>query len=150
MKMNLDQDFKEFIELLNRNQVKYLVIGGYAVSFHGHPRYTKDIDFWIEMDDANADRTLRALDEFGFGGVGITKTDLLTPDRILQLGFPPQRIDIITTPPGVSFSQCFERRVLGTVDGVEILFIDRENLIVNKTASGRPQDLADVDHLSES
>lgn len=149
MKMNLDQDFKEFIELLNRNQVKYLVIGGYAVSFHGHPRYTKDIDFWIEIDDANADRMLQSLDEFGFGDVGISKSDLLTPERILQLGYPPHRIDIITTPPGVSFSQCYDRRSVGSVDGVEILFINREDLIANKVAAGRPQDLADVDHLSE-
>ncbi len=150
MNMNLNQNFKEFIELLNKNQVRYLVIGGYAVSFHGHPRYTKDIDFWVEVETSNADRMLQALDEFGFGDVGITKTDLMTPDRILQLGFPPHRIDIITTPPGVSFSQCYDRRSVGSADDVEILFINREDLIANKVASGRPQDLADVDHLSES
>ena len=90
--MNLNNDFKEFIELLNANSVRYLVVGGYAVSFHGHPRYTKDIDIWIENEDANADRILKSLDEFGFGSIGIEKEDLLLEDRILQLGYPPTNL----------------------------------------------------------
>jgi len=147
--MNLNNDFKEFIELLNVNEVCYLVIGGYAVSFHGHPRYTKDIDVWIDMNDSNADRIMKSLEEFGFGDVGIEKNDLLTEDTILQLGFPPCRIDIITSLLGVSFAECFENRVTATIGSTNVLFISREALIVNKQATARPQDLADVDHLSD-
>lgn len=147
--MNLNNDFKEFIELLNGNEVRYLVIGGYAVSFHGHPRYTKDIDVWIDISDSNADRIMKSLDEFGFADVGIEKDDLLTEDRILQLGFPPHRIDIITSLLGVSFGECFANRVTASIGGTSVSFISREALIVNKQATGRPQDLADVDHLSD-
>src|ERR1035441_9948564 len=94
--MIISKDFKEFLELLNKNKVKYLVVGGYAIAFHGYPRYTKDIDLWILMEKSNAESILKALDEFGFSGIGITVEDLNTPETVIQLGYPPNRIDLMT------------------------------------------------------
>lgn len=99
-------DFKEFIQLLNDNQVRYLIVGGYAVALHGYPRYTKDIDIWIEMSQKNAAQMLAALAQFGFGSLDLETSDFTTPDRVVQLGYPPSRIDIITTPDGVDFKSC--------------------------------------------
>ena len=143
----LNQDFKEFIQSLNENNVRYLVIGGYAVAFHGHPRYTKDIDFWIGMSKENAINMVKALEKFGFTSLGLKEDDFTTPDQIIQLGYPPERIDIITTPPGVDFDTCYANRVQAEIDGVLVNFIDLENLKRNKKASGRHQDLADVENL---
>lgn len=145
--MNLNDDFKEFIESLNENDVRYLVVGGYAVSFHGHPRYTKDIDIWIELDDENANRVMKALSDFGFAEVGIERNDFLIPDHIIQLGYPPQRIDLITTLEGVAFQSCFDERAEAQVGKTTVNFISCEHLKQNKLATGRPQDIADVDHL---
>ena len=143
----LNQDFKEFIQSLNENNVRYLVIGGYAVAFHGHPRYTKDIDFWIGMGQENAANMVKALEQFGFASLGLKENDFTTPDQIIQLGHPPERIDIITTPPGVDFDTCYANRVQAEMDGVLVNFIDLENLKRNKKASGRHQDLADIENL---
>ncbi len=143
----LNQDFKEFIESLNKNKVRYLVIGGYAVAFHGHPRYTKDIDIWIGMDRENAANIVKALAEFGFASLGLKEEDFTTPDQIIQLGYPPERIDILTTPPGVNFEECYARRVETKMGGVLVNFIDVEDLKRNKKAAGRHQDLADVENL---
>lgn len=144
----LNQDFKEFIQLLNNNQVKYLVIGGYAVAVHGHPRYTKDIDIWIEMSSENTQKLMRALTEFGFGGLGLTAEDFQTPDQIIQLGYPPSRIDLITTPDGIDFATCYQTKIEIKINDVLVNFIDLENLKKNKKASGRLQDLADLENLS--
>jgi len=143
----LNQDFKEFIQLLNKNQVKYLVIGGYAVAIHGHPRYTKDIDIWIEMSSLNAYNLIKALEGFGFGSLGLTIDDFLTPDQVIQLGYPPNRIDLITTPDGVEFQTCYLSRIEVKIDDIIVNFIDLENLKKNKKASGRLQDLADLENL---
>jgi len=143
----LNQDFKEFIESLNKNNVRYLVIGGFAVAFHGHPRYTKDIDVWIGMSQENAVNMVKALEEFGFASLGLKEDDFTAPDQIIQLGYPPERIDILTTPPGVNFEECYARRVQTEMDGVLVNFIDVENLKRNKKAAGRHQDLADVENL---
>lgn len=145
----LNQDFREFIELLNKHEVRYLVIGGYAVALHGYPRYTKDLDIWIEMDSANAQRLMEALSEFGFGSVGLTQADFTTPDRVIQLGYPPSRIDLITTPDGVDFNTCYQSKLEISVSGVKINFIDLENLKRNKKASARLQDLADLENLGK-
>ncbi len=145
--MKLNPDWREFIELLNAHSVEYLIVGGYAVAFHGHPRYTKDIDVWVWIDPVNADRIVRVLEEFGFGSLGLTTQDFLKPDHIIQLGYPPNRIDLLTTIPGVEFRECYDARVQQTVDGVPVNFIDVENLIRNKRSSGRSQDLADVENL---
>jgi len=143
----LNQDFKEFIESLNRNNVRYLVIGGYAVAFHGHPRYTKDIDIWVGMDHENAVNILKAMAEFGFAALGLKEEDFTEPDQIIQLGYPPRRIDILTTPPGVDFEECYANRVQTKMDGIIVNFIDIENLKRNKKAAGRHQDLADIENL---
>lgn len=145
--MNLNEDFREFIELLNAHEVRYLVVGGYAVSFHGHPRYTKDIDIWIELDAANAERVILALADFGFGELGIETSDFLVDDHIIQLGYPPNRIDIITSLEGVEFDTCYKQRSEASANNTIVNFINCEHLKQNKRATGRPQDLADVDHL---
>jgi len=145
--MVLDQDFREFIELLNKNEVRYLVVGGYAVGFHGYPRYTKDLDVWVDVDLENAKKIKRSLDEFGFNESGLTESDFLTPYQFIQLGYPPVRIDIATGCEGVEFDTCFQRKETIEIDGLEIKFIDIENLIVNKKALARPQDLADISNL---
>jgi hypothetical protein len=143
----LNQDFREFIQLLNDNQVHYLIVGGYAVALHGYPRYTKDIDIWIESKPTNATRIVRALAQFGFGSLGLKESDFLVEDQIIQLGYAPNRIDILTSLPGVSFTECYKKRVAVDVDGVKVNFIDLDNLRKNKKATGRLQDLADLEKL---
>ena len=141
------QDFKEFIGLLNENKARYLVIGGYAVAFHGHPRYTKDLDVWIDRTSQNAARVVKALAQFGFASLGLKPDDFLVADQIVQLGNPPNRIDVLTTLTGVDFATCYRTRVRVKVDDVAVNFIDLKNLKKNKRAVGRLQDLADVENL---
>ena len=143
----LSRDFIEFIESLNANHVRYLVIGGYAVALHGHPRYTKDIDVWIELSPENAAKMVQALEQFGFESLQLQADDFLTPDQVIQLGYPPNRIDIITTPPGVEFESCYASRMEVEIAGVLVKFIDLENLKKSKRAAGRLQDLADIENL---
>jgi len=143
----LNQDFKEFIKSLNDNAVRYLVVGGYAVALHGYPRYTKDIDIWVEMTSENAARVIKATNQFGFGSLDLNAADFIVPDQIIQLGYPPRRIDILTTLPGVEFSDCYILRVIIPMEGVPVNFIDLDNLKKNKKASGRHQDLADLEAL---
>lgn len=143
----LNQGFREFIESFNANQVRYLVVGGYAVAFHGYPRYTKDIDLWIDMEPENATRVVEALGQFGFASLGLKDADFLVPDQIVQLGHPPNRIDLLTTLPGADFQACYAAREQAEIDGVFVNFIDLENLRKNKLASGRHQDLADLENL---
>jgi predicted nucleotidyltransferase len=144
----LNQDFKEFIQFLNDNHVRYLIVGGYAVAIHGHPRYTKDIDIWIEMSPENVDNLLQALEQFGFSSLGLQAEDFLTPDQIIQLGYPPNRIDLLTTIDGVNFENCYPLRLEVTIDNIVVNFIDLDNLRKNKEASGRLQDLADLENLN--
>lgn len=143
----LNQDFKEFIESLNDNGVRYLVIGGYAVAYHGYPRYTKDIDIWIESAADNAANMVKALEQFGFASLGLQAADFLVPDQVIQLGYPPNRIDLLTTASGVEFGACFASRVEVVVDEVRVNFIDLDSLKKNKQAAGRLQDLADLENL---
>ncbi len=144
----LNQDFKEFIQSLNNNRVRYLIIGGYAVALHGYPRYTKDLDIWIEPTPANAVKMVKALEQFGFGSLALQADDFLTPDQIIQLGYPPNRIDLITTPPGVEFESCYVSRIQVEIDETSVNFIDLKNLKKNKQAAGRLQDLADLENLA--
>jgi predicted nucleotidyltransferase len=143
----LNPDFKEFIQSLNDNQARYLVVGGYAVALHGYPRYTKDIDIWIDMNPANATRIVQALQQFGFDSLGLKEQDFLDADTIIQLGNPPRRIDLLTTLPGVNFDACYSAMVVVDIDGVPVNFIDLENLKKNKRATGRAQDIADIENL---
>ena len=144
-----NQDFKEFIQSLNDNQVRYLIVGGYAVALHGYPRYTKNLDIWIELNPDNAAKLIKALDQFGFSSLGLRVEDFLEADQIVQLGYPPNRIDLITSMPGVDFEGCYTSRVKVMIDDVLINFIDLENLKKNKRAVGRLQDLADLENLEQ-
>ena len=143
----LSPDFKDFFASLNGARVRYLVVGGYAVALHGHPRYTKDIDVWVGLDEENAGRLIQAIENFGFGSLGLAAEDFLIPDRIVQLGYPPSRIDLKTTLPGVVFEECYPSGVGVPIDDLTITFIDLENHRTNKRASGRYQDLADLENL---
>ena len=145
--MILSPDFKEFVQSLNDNNVRYLVVGGYAVALHGHPRYTKDLDIWLWLDQTNAFQTVAALDQFGFGSLGLRPDDFLVADQIIQLGYPPNRIDLLTTLSGVEFDAWYADRVVVELEGTAVNFIDLENLKKNKQASGRYQDLADLENL---
>jgi hypothetical protein len=124
-----------------------LVVGGYAVALHGYPRATKDLDIWLWLDAENAARIVKALADFGFGTLGLEAADFLVPDQIVQLGYPPNRIDLITTLPGVEFERCYEARVIVMIDQLPVNFIDPDSLKRNKRASGRLQDLADLENL---
>lgn len=143
----LNQDFKEFIASLNSHRVRYLVVGGYAVAFHGHPRYTKDLDVWVELSEQNAERLIEALRTFGFGSLGLKPDDFLIPGQVVQLGNPPNRIDLLVTISGVIFEDCYARRLQIVIDEVTVNFIDLDSLRKNKEAAGRHQDLADLENL---
>lgn len=147
--MVLNKDFKEFIGLLNENSVRYLIIGGYAVALHGHPRYTKDIDIWVEGTKKNAKKILKTLEAFGFGSLDITKEDFNKPDQVIQLGYPPRRIDLLNNLEGVHFEECYNARIAVEIDDITADFIDLENLKKNKRASGRHSDLADLEKLGD-
>jgi hypothetical protein len=123
------------------------VVGGYAVALHGHPRYTRDLDVWVEINPENAANVVRALEQFGFASLGLQTSDFLVPNQIIQLGLPPNRIDLMGTLPGVEFPTCYAARLQVELDGVLVDFIDLENLKKNKRASGRLQDLADLEGL---
>ena len=147
--MELDRDFSEFIESCIDHEVRFLIVGGYALAAHGHPRFTKDLDVWVLVDPANAVRIIEALDDFGFGSLGLTADDFVEDDTIVQLGYPPKRIDIITSATGVDFYLCWHRRVEITIGSVTVPFMSADDLIANKKAAGRPQDLADVAALED-
>lgn len=142
----LNRDFKEFAELLNGHGVEYLVVGGYALAAHGHPRYTGDIDFWVRPSADNLERLLTALGEFGFGSLGLKVADFGN-DSVVQLGQPPRRIDLLTAIDGVDFAACFERREEVEVAGVRLSIIGLQDFKANKRASGRLKDLADLESL---
>lgn len=144
---HLQSDLREFIGLLNSLKVEYLVVGGHAVAFHGHPRFTGDIDFFVRATGENAERILRVLDAFGFGSLGITAADLTEPGQVIQLGRPPNRIDILTSISGIDFDSAWTSRAPADLDGHAVNFIGAEGLLKNKLASGRPKDLADAAKL---
>jgi hypothetical protein len=148
--MVLNKDFREFIALLNANKVKYLIVGGYAVGFHGYPRYTKDLDIWILVSEENAEYILAALNQFGFGSMDLKREDFLNPENFIQLGYPPNRIDLVMSCDGLEFESSYQSKITIEADGIEINFIDLDNLRKNKLASGRPQDLADLDNLKDN
>jgi hypothetical protein len=147
--MRIEKDFKEFIALLNKNNVRYLIVGGYAFSYHAEPRYTKDIDFFIDNSETNAEGLLKALAEFGFQSIGLSKDDFIKPGDIVQLGVPPVRIDLMTSITGLEFAAAWENRVAGTFGDIPAFYISKSDLILNKTAVGRKQDLVDVEKLQK-
>lgn len=147
-KLHLAPDYKEFIELLNSKEIKYMIVGGYAVAWHGYPRFTGDIDFWLAISKENAQKTIEALHAFGFSSLAISESDLLKEDIVLQLGYPPVRIDLLTSVTGLNFDECYPSAIHATIDGVETFIIDKESLIKNKRATGRKRDLGDIEELS--
>lgn len=140
-------DFEEFFRLLNEHKVKYLVVGGYAFAVHAYPRFTNDLDIWIDKDVENAENILQVLKDFGFQELEITNEDLTNPDRIIQLGYPPLRIDLLTDIDGVDFSTAWENKDSSNYGKQKINIINRELFIRNKLASGRQQDKEDLEKL---
>jgi hypothetical protein len=147
--MDISQDFKEFIQLLNAHKIDYLVVGGYAVAIHGFPRTTGDIDFWIKPEKENAERIVKALIEFGFGSVDIRVDDFIKQDSVVQLGFPPNRIDIMTSVSGLEFDECFTNKKEIEFEGEKINFISLHHLRLNKKSTGRDKDNLDLKNLPE-
>ena len=145
--MVLNKDFREFIELLNVHEIKYLVVGGYAVTIHGYPRFTDDIDIWFWIEESNAKSMIEVLKDFGFSSLKISVSDLISPYKIIQLGYPPNRIDLLTSVDGLEFEKCYPSKVVVEIDGLKVNFIDLENLKKNKKASGRYKDLNDLENL---
>lgn len=143
----LQTDLREFIVLLNSHEVEYLLVGGHAVAYHGYPRFTGDIDFFIRTTSLNAQRVLDVLTVFGFGGLGISEHDLMASGRIVQLGQPPNRIDILTSISGVDFDTAWQARVQATLDDQPVPLIGWSELLRNKKAAGRQKDLADLEKL---
>lgn len=146
--MKLVKDFEEFIELLNKNEVEYLVVGGYAFAIHAFPRFTNDIDFFVHSTKSNVDKIISALNEFGFKNTPISPNELLKENRIIQLGEPPYRIDLLTSIDGVSFEDAWKKKVHGKYGEQVLYFISKEDLIRNKKASGRNKDLDDLNELA--
>jgi predicted nucleotidyltransferase len=142
--MRLQKDLREFIESLNSHRVEFVIVGGYALAFHGHPRYTRDIDILLRATPENAARVESALSEFGFTSLGLSALDFLKPGQVIQLGHPPNRIDLLTSLSGVDAEEVWGKRLRGELDGLPVSFIDKESFLRNKHAAGRPQDLADA------
>ena len=144
---HLPPDFKEFLRLLSVHKVEYLLIGGYAVGYYGYPRATADMDIWIAMNPANSDRIVAVLKEFGFDLPELSPELFLKEWQIIRLGVPPVRIELATTISGVNFGECYAKRVVDVLDGVKVRLISLKHLKANKKASGRHQDLADLENL---
>ena len=141
------QDFREFIELLIKNKAEYLIVGGYAVGVHGHPRYTGDLDIWLNSTKKNAELILKTVNEFGFSSFKLTPADFTKPGNIIQLGYPPLRIDLLTEIDGVTFAACFANRKEVVIEKLKVNFIGYNDLLKNKKESGRPRDIDDIDNL---
>lgn len=145
--VHLPHDFKEFLKLLNENQVKYLLIGGYAVGYHGYPRATADMDIWIAIHPQNAEKIVTALREFGFNVPELSAELFLKENQIIRMGVPPLRLEISTSISGVNFEECYSERTIDLLDGVEVNLISLKHLKINKKASGRYRDLDDLENL---
>ena len=145
--MKTEKDYEEFLALLNKHKVRYCIIGAFALAFHVRPRYTKDIDILVEASTDNAQKILKVLDEFGFGSLNLTVEDLAAEGNIIQLGYEPVRIDIMTSIKGLDFSKVWRRHVTGLYGKHTVNYIDRQNLIKSKKLSDRIQDKADLELL---
>jgi predicted nucleotidyltransferase len=148
-KINLQADFLDFIKLCNEHEVKYLIIGGFAVSIHGFPRYTKDMDICIEMSNENAEKIIMVIEKFGFKSLKLEREDFLKKEFITQLGHEPVRIDIINHLECVTFNEAWNNKKVVKVENVPVNFIGFDELIKVKTNAGRPQDLVDVMKLKK-
>lgn len=148
--MDVQPDFRDLLALLNEHKVEYLIVGGYALAFHGAPRFTGDIDIWVRPDSKNARRVLDALAAFGFRFPNLTAADFENPNKVVQLGVPPVRIDLITSISGVSWEEAEAAKESGTFGDVPVAYIGRQEYIKNKRSAGRKKDLADLDALGEN
>lgn len=144
--MSLQKDLREFIELLGVLDVRFVIVGAFAVAYHGYFRYTSDIDLFVDCSAENAQLILRAIEEFGFADLNLTVEDF-SGEQVVQLGVAPNRIDVLTFLSGVGFDEVWASREKGDLDGVSVSFISREMLKRNKKACGRLQDLADLEYL---
>jgi predicted nucleotidyltransferase len=147
MAISLPPDFKEFLKLLKDKNIQYLLIGGYAVGYHGYPRATNDMDIWIPINSEIADQMVLALKEFGFNTPQLSKELFLKKNNIVRMGVSPMRIEILTTISGVNFEECFQQRVVDEIDGTEVNIISLEQLKINKKSSGRHKDMDDFENL---
>lgn len=143
----LNKDFKEFVQFLNANAVEYLVVGGYALMAHGHLRYTGDIDFWVDPTTVNIDNLLTALEQFGFASVGLRQEDFLVEQAVIQLGFPPARINLMVSISGIEFASAYKSRLEVDLDDTQINVINRADFIRNKQATGRAKNFIDLKEL---
>ena len=148
MELQLPPDFKEFLKLLKEYNVRYLLIGGYAVGYHGYPRATEDLDIWVAIHPENAQKLVSVLKVFGFDDPALTPELFLQKPKIIRMGFPPIRLEITTSISGVEFDECYQKRIVDQLDGIEVNLIDLEHLKKNKKASGRAKDIADLENLS--
>jgi predicted nucleotidyltransferase len=146
----LSSDLREFIHLLNTKSVKYVIVGAWALAFHGRPRYTGDIDIFVALEPDNADRLMEVIEAFGFGQSGIQPRDFLQIDHVIQLGRAPNRIDILTGISGVAFDEAWQSRERGSIADVDVFVISRDLLIQNKRAANRDKDRADIHLLEKS
>ena len=143
----MNQDFRDLFAEFNAQRVEFLIVGAHALAVHGHVRATRDLDIWVRPDPANAQRVLRALKSFGAPTADLTVDDLSHPGLVFQIGIPPVRIDVLSSITGVEFQEAWDARVMTRFVGQEVGAISREHLIRNKRASGRTQDLADLESL---
>jgi len=147
--MEVQPDFKELLALLNAHKVDYIIVGAYALAFHGAPRFTGDIDIFVKPVPKNSECILAALKEFGFGSLDLAKADFEASDKVVQLGVAPVRVDLITSLTGVSWDEAFSGKIKGTYGDIPVYYLGRKELICNKTALGRKRDLADIEALGK-
>ena len=145
--IHLQQDFKEFFQSFNQHEVEYLLVGGYAVGYHGYPRATMDIDVWVSSTPENALRVVAALEDFGFSGQVLVEGLFLESDNVVRMGLPPMRIEIMTSISGVDFKDAYDQRIEDMLDGVPVKLISLHHLKANKVAAARTKDLADLEEL---
>lgn len=148
--MAINRDFRDLFAALNDSGARYLLVGGYAVAVHAQPRFTKDLDLWIDLDADNPARVFQALRSFGAPLMDLSAEDLGQPDLVFQIGVAPNRVDVMTSIDGVRFAEAWEAREITRYADQDVPVISRAHLIQNKRASGRPQDLIDVEILENT
>ena len=148
--MRVEKDFEELLKLFNKNKVRYCIVGAYAFAFHAKPRYTKDIDILVDPDIENAKKIVKSLDEFGFKSLNLSEKDFSQEGKVVQLGYEPVRVDLITSIKGLTFKKVWENKITGPYGKEKVFFIGRDDLIKSKKISKRKIDLADLDILEKA
>ena len=147
--MKIQEDFKELLELFNKHKVEYVIVGAYALAFYGCPRYTGDLDLLVKPDPDNAKKIIEAIKEFGFESLNLGIKDFSSPEKVIQLGVPPIRIDLITSLTGLTWEQVASHKVKGEYGDIPVYFIGKTEFIINKKSLGRHKDLADIESITE-